>query len=151
MEIKRILWPTDLSDNAAAAMPYATSLAEKYGAAIVVLHVQEEITRFERLANALSQEEQQRMRSQYQSNVQKGVDQVCAQLGETCPLYEKHIAEGDAAEVIIRFVEKSDIDMVVMATHGAGCSKGFLAGSVADKVVHNAKAPVLTVRCKLQT
>jgi len=147
MEIKRILWPTDLSDNAASAMPYATSLAEKYGASIVVLHVTDEVTRFERLANALSYDEAQRLRTQLQRDVQAALDQVCAQLGEVCPLYEKQIAEGDAAEEIIRFVEKSDIDLVVMATHGAGCSKGFLAGSVADKVVHNAKAPVLTVRC----
>lgn len=149
MEIKRILWPTDLSDNAARAMPYATSLAEKYGAALVVLHVQDEVTRFERLAKALSQDDQQRMRSQMQSDIQKGLEEVCAQLGETCPLYEKRIAEGDAAEEIIRFVKHSDIDLVVMATHGAGCSKGFLAGSVADKVVHHAKAPVLAVRCNL--
>ena len=30
MEVKRILWPTDFSENAAQALPYVTSLTEKY-------------------------------------------------------------------------------------------------------------------------
>ncbi len=30
MEIRRILWPTDLSENAACVLPYVTSLSQKY-------------------------------------------------------------------------------------------------------------------------
>jgi hypothetical protein len=30
MDIKRILWPTDFSENAGQALPLVTSLAEKY-------------------------------------------------------------------------------------------------------------------------
>ena len=32
MEIKRILWPTDFSENAASALPLVTSLSQKYQA-----------------------------------------------------------------------------------------------------------------------
>ena len=34
MEISRILWPTDFSENAAKALPLVTELAQKFGAEI---------------------------------------------------------------------------------------------------------------------
>ena len=37
MEINRILWPTDFSENAGQALPLVTSLAEKYQAEIHIL------------------------------------------------------------------------------------------------------------------
>ena len=30
MDVKRLLWPTDFSENAAQALPVVTSLAQKY-------------------------------------------------------------------------------------------------------------------------
>ena len=39
MDIKKILWPTDFSENAAQALPLVTSLAEKYQAEIHILYV----------------------------------------------------------------------------------------------------------------
>ncbi len=30
MEFKKVLWPTDFSDNAKKALPYVSSLGEKY-------------------------------------------------------------------------------------------------------------------------
>lgn len=39
MDIRRILWPTDFSENAAQALSLVTSLAEKYQAEIHILYV----------------------------------------------------------------------------------------------------------------
>ena len=39
MEIKKILWPTDFSENAGQALPLVTSMAEKYQAEIHILYV----------------------------------------------------------------------------------------------------------------
>ena len=39
MEMKRILWPTDFSDNAESALPYVESLGEKYQTEVHVLYV----------------------------------------------------------------------------------------------------------------
>jgi nucleotide-binding universal stress UspA family protein len=47
-EIKKILYPTDLSENARYAFGYAVSLANRYNAEITVLHVVEEISSFAR-------------------------------------------------------------------------------------------------------
>ena len=47
-EIKKILYPTDLSENARYAFSYAVSLANRYDARITVLHVVEELSSFAR-------------------------------------------------------------------------------------------------------
>ena len=39
MEIKRILWPTDLSENAAKALPFVTLFSEKFQCEVHVLYV----------------------------------------------------------------------------------------------------------------
>ncbi len=43
-DIKRILYATDLSENARHAFGYAASLANRYGAKIIVLHVIEDFS-----------------------------------------------------------------------------------------------------------
>ncbi len=47
-EIKKILYATDLSENARHAFGYAVSLANRYGGGIIVLHVVEELSSFAR-------------------------------------------------------------------------------------------------------
>jgi nucleotide-binding universal stress UspA family protein len=43
VDIKRILYATDLSENARHAFAYAVSLANLYGASITLLHVLSEV------------------------------------------------------------------------------------------------------------
>ena len=56
------------------------------------------------------------------------------------------ILQGVPPEEIIGFSEKNDIDLIVMGTHGRTGIKGFLLGSVAEKVVRHATKSVLVVR-----
>jgi len=41
-QIKKILYATDLSENARYAFAYAASLANQYGAGVTILHVLED-------------------------------------------------------------------------------------------------------------
>ncbi|MGB6010276.1 MAG: universal stress protein, partial [Desulfobacterales bacterium] len=45
VEIKRILYATDLSENARYAFAYAVNLANLYGASITLLHVLSEVSK----------------------------------------------------------------------------------------------------------
>ena len=47
---------------------------------------------------------------------------------------------------IVRYAQESDIDLIVMGTHGRGFVAHMLMGSVAEKVVRRSPCPVLTVR-----
>jgi nucleotide-binding universal stress UspA family protein len=55
---------------------------------------------------------------------------------------------GHPAEKILDFAEKQDVDMIVVGSLGKTDVERFLLGSVSEKVVRNAKVPVLIVRAK---
>jgi nucleotide-binding universal stress UspA family protein len=53
---------------------------------------------------------------------------------------------GPAAEAILDYVEQTDIDQIVMATHGYSGISRWVHGSVAERVTQSASVPVLLVR-----
>jgi nucleotide-binding universal stress UspA family protein len=54
--------------------------------------------------------------------------------------------DGPVTPALLRYLDESDPDLVVMSTHGRGAAGRALLGSVADRVVREAKVPVLLVR-----
>jgi nucleotide-binding universal stress UspA family protein len=55
-------------------------------------------------------------------------------------------AVGVAAAEIVRVAEERGVDQIVMGTHGKGAIGTLFLGSVAQRVVHLAKVPVLLVK-----
>jgi len=60
--------------------------------------------------------------------------------------YRSLVASGNAAPQILKLVADSNVDLIVMGTHGRRGVKHFLLGSVAERVVRESPVPVLTVR-----
>jgi nucleotide-binding universal stress UspA family protein len=59
---------------------------------------------------------------------------------------ESIILEGKPANEILDFAERSDIDLIVMGTHGKTGIQRFFIGSVSENVVRHSKRAVLVVR-----
>jgi nucleotide-binding universal stress UspA family protein len=143
MEIKKILWPTDLSENAAVALPYVTSLSQKYRAEIHLLYVAHDLGHHEAWYGEFTTEHITKLRDWETKTAEKRLEELCLNHLGGCPLYHKHIVVGDPAEEILKTIEKEGVDIVIMASHGM---KGhFPFGSVADRVVKNSPVPVLTI------
>ena len=53
---------------------------------------------------------------------------------------------GRPAEAIREYVDDTDVDLVVLGTHGRRGLDHALLGSVTERVVRTAPVPVLTVR-----
>ncbi len=53
---------------------------------------------------------------------------------------------GDPASVIVTVAEELNVDLIVMPTHGHIGIDRMILGSVAERVVREAKRPVLTIR-----
>ena len=143
METKKILWPTDLSNNAEKALPYVQSLGEKYQTEVHVLYVIEELARHEPWYGDFNPSHIEKIHEWEREKAHERLEKICADYLEGCPLYIKHIGIGDPAEEILKMIEKENVDMVVMASKGR---KGaFSFGSVSEKIVKNAPVTVITV------
>ncbi len=143
MEVKKILWPTDFSDNSEHALPYVTSLGEKYQTEVHVLYVIPELANHEPWYGEFDQSHIDKIHEWERKTAEKRLNEICEKYLDGCPLYVRHIAMGDPAEEILKLIEKEKVDMVVMASHG---QKGYFHfGSVAEKVVKNAPVPTITV------
>lgn len=143
MEIKKILWPTDLSKKAAEALPYVTSLSEKYQAEIHLVYVVEEIGHFGAWYGEFDRSHIDQMQEMEKKMAEEQLNQICENHLEGCPLYIRHIAMGDPASEILKLIESEKADVVVMACQGRKGHFGF--GSVAEKVVKHSPVAVLTV------
>ena len=53
--------------------------------------------------------------------------------------------KGGAAEEILGYAERNNVDLIVMSTHGRSGLSRFLFGSVAEKVSRHSRVPVLLV------
>ena len=156
-EIKKILYTTDLSENARHAFSYAASLANRYDAGITILYVLEEIspTSDNLVVGILGQEKWDALRNSNEkevldtlkSRLAKFCEDVQAEL-PACPFITDKITVtiGKPVDEILREVEKNDYDMVVMGAHGHGALADAVMGSVSRRVVRRCRKPVLVVR-----
>ena len=143
MEVKRILWPTDLSGRAKYALDYVRSLTEKYSAEIHVLYVITDVAHHRGLYGNFEQAHIDRIYAWEKEKAVQRLDTICSQELEGCPLYVKHVAVGDPAQEIIKTALKEKIDMIVLATRGAGGY--FQVGAVAELVGKHSPVPVVMV------
>jgi len=56
------------------------------------------------------------------------------------------LAEGVPAEEVLRVARRQRADLLVLGTHGRTGLRRALMGSVAERIVRQARCPLLTVR-----
>ena len=143
MTIKRVLVPTDFSDNSSAALDYAADLARTLGAEVHVLFVIEPLyyAMSEFAAPAVGEllEEQRR-------GCREQLAQLERRYAKRTPKLRVSQAVGTAHQAIVEGARRLKADLIVMATHGRTGVTHLLLGSVAERVVRTARCPVLTVR-----
>jgi nucleotide-binding universal stress UspA family protein len=144
MEIKRILWPTDFSKAASVAESYVISLSKKYEAEVHLLHVAEDLSRFEHYwGSGLDPKHVKEIHEFGLKLSKERLEELCSKKLTGCPRYFIHILQGDPAQEILKAIGTIGADVVVMATHGMKAIFPF--GSVAERVVKNSRVPVFTV------
>ena len=143
MDIKKILWPTDFSENAAKALPLVTSLSQKYQAEIHILYVLKDYPAYGASYGQYDPEDARRMKEWETQFAESRLDEICEKFLNTCPLYIRHTSVGNPAKEILRLIKAEDIDLVVMASKGSESHFDF--GSVADRVIKSTEKPMLIV------
>jgi len=144
MQIQTILFPTDFSQGARAAMDHALSLARDYKAKLILLYVIQDISIAEwYIPSSLSVTD---LVEDMQKSAWKEMDKWGEEVAGTVPNVEKLVVRGVPFVEIIRTAKEHNVDLLVIGTHGRTGIDHMLFGSTAEKVVRKAPCPVLTVR-----
>jgi len=135
-----ILVPTDGSAASEGAVDHAIELAKQYDATLHALYVVD--------TGAYSSMEvgSDIVIEALQEEGNQAVERVASEADDAGIRVETSVRTGIAHRAIVEYVSEEAIDLVVMGTHGRTGVGRFLLGSVAEKVVRTADAPVMTVR-----
>ena len=146
IRLKKILCPTDFSENSAHAMKYALALATLSQAQLQLFHVVEPISypRSTELFEPVLDEVELTMKME--AAFQKQLEDQVAALKEDYPKIAGKLVTGNTFLEIIQAARDDNVDMIVMGTHGRTGLAHVLIGSVAEKVIREAPCPVLTVK-----
>jgi nucleotide-binding universal stress UspA family protein len=144
MQIKTILFPTDFSNGARAAMDHAISLAKDYQAKLILLYVIQDISIAEwYIPSSISAGE---LVEDMQKSAWQEMDKWIAEVSKQVKDVEKMVVRGVPFVEIIQTAKERNADLIVIGTHGRTGIDHMLFGSTAEKVVRKAACPVLTVR-----
>ncbi|HSH68353.1 MAG TPA: universal stress protein [Deferrisomatales bacterium] len=164
-KMKKILFTTDLSENARHAFYYASSIATSCDAGLVLLYVLDEGagTMQQQVKNALGEEQWQRLQEKHQQTardvligkrtdytiVREALGHLCTEARSEDPAcsfeaLELLVSEGQVVTQILKIAEEKNCDMIVMGAHQGLFHKTRL-GTVAKGVLQRSPIPVLLV------
>ncbi|WP_162425758.1 universal stress protein [Pontibacter pudoricolor] len=147
--MRRILVPTDFSEQAQYAFEVAINIARRTGAAIKLLHVVEmpRSASFSATGDVVYHDNMEqlyimRLMEATKSNMSK----LIAKVSHAGVEVVQEVDVDSIVSKIKRVIAADNIDLVVMGSKGSSGMDEFLIGSNTEKVVRTATCPVLTIK-----
>lgn len=138
--IKNILLATDFSEVSRKTIPYAAAIASGYGSKIYLVHVIPSEARMPIPMEPMPAEiDRGRLNAEVEMKAFLHRDWF-----RDIP-HEVLLEEGPVWGVLSELIERDEIDLLVLSTHGRGGLKKIILGSVAEELFRLAPCPVLTV------
>jgi nucleotide-binding universal stress UspA family protein len=138
IQLKNILFATDFSHAAAAALPFAAEIAQRFGAKLFAVHAKTP----ENYALPTAE-----IWPVVNAELEKETDRLRQTLQEQFPGVESDvlIGEGGVWGVLEAAAQEKQADLIVVGTSGRRGIGKFVLGSVAEEILRRAQCPVLTV------
>ena len=138
--IRKIIVPLDFSSSSQTTIDYASMIAEKFAATLILVHVIESLPysitdtfqvvghrrALRKLANTLLRNCSDDLRARNLS-------------------VKTYLVWGNPSREILKKARREKADLIIMGTHGRSGLSHMVMGSVAQKTVQLAQIPVLTV------
>ncbi len=138
----KILCATDFSASASEAGLFAVTLATRLGDSVELVHVIDST----RLGYVEFPIDPTLVDRALREGGTRGLEKAAAELRVADVTVEEKLLDGWVAETIAEHAEKTDARLIVTGTHGRRGASRLLLGSVAERILLNAKCPVLLVR-----
>ena len=157
--MKKILVPTDFSEQADNAMNMACQIAKKNGAEVYALHILDISGYIDYAADSsysmMGSPPSLVLDEKFMNDLQEGAQEKMEHFIDKYRSNEINIQQkiefGNAYLFITEEVKNEDIDLIVMGSKGVEDGvEEFFVGSNTEKVVRHAKCPVITVKNRVQ-
>lgn len=135
---RTVLWASDGSAAADRALPAAKSIAEKFGAKLLVTHV------IEGVSAPITVQSGEETDDETQATLQARAEGLTSE-GISVELVTLDKSRSGTAQAIADLARERNVDLIVAGTRGSSQLMRFLVGSVTRRLVELAPCPVLAV------
>jgi nucleotide-binding universal stress UspA family protein len=142
-----ILYCTDFSESAKAALPFAIDITKKYGATLHVVHVYQDpghLAEYKISSNIKM--DWIRVARSLGTEAEKKLKGLCEEIGKEVKTYKSTMLRGRPYTEIIRYAKENKIDLIVLASHGLSGLEHVFFGSTAERVLRESPCHVLVIR-----
>ncbi|MBK5246535.1 MAG: universal stress protein [Peptostreptococcaceae bacterium] len=146
--MKKILIPVDSSEFSERAIEEGKEMAKAFGSDVLLLHVVGLRIATLRFSATVPQG---KPTDPYDDHEKKDASDMLTayknSFGDIKGKVETQVMYGVVADEILKIINNTDVDLVIMGSHGIGSVLyRTLLGSVTNKVVHHSKKPVLVIK-----
>jgi len=143
-QFKKILVPTDFSEQFGIALNYAKELAQSTGAELHILHVIEHTVYPADMG--IAQASFIDLEMELNNNSLNQMELLKTELVKENINVAIALKSGRPSDQIIEYAFAEQVDLICIATHGRSGFEHLLFGSTTEKVLRKAPCPVLAVR-----
>lgn len=142
---KKILVPLDGSKLAECVLPHVQTLAQGSNVKeIVFVRVVEPI--YPRGEFVIEESQRKKIEAGHKAAAEDYLKNLTAGLNYDGIKIRYDVLYGFVADALAEYVNKNQIDLIVIATHGRSGVSRWVWGSVADRILRSSCVPVLMVR-----
>ncbi len=146
IQLNRILVPTDFSEFSRPAVDYGCAIASRFESELHLLHVVPDPALLIPEAGMFSAEAMQAQSDELARKTLLQLNELPGAAWENGKPICREVRIGTIFMEIIDYARTSDIDLIVIGTHGRSGLMHVLMGSVAERIVRKSPCPVLTVK-----
>lgn len=146
---RKIMVPLDGSQLAECVLPHIKTIAGGSDSPEIMLVQAVEpiaIPYGREMTKVASVEQLKEFEAHNEAEAKKYLKEIAARLGKSGANVKAHVIYGKAADALTDFAARNGVDLVVIASHGRSGISRWVWGSVADRLLHSVKAPILIIR-----
>jgi nucleotide-binding universal stress UspA family protein len=142
LKLNTILVPVDGSDPSYRALDFAVGLAGVTGAILEIVSVVD-IGQVDVYDGFYLNEDQV---DEWQSHIKEAVlEKAVARVPEGGPAYRTRLLRGNVVKLLLKEIEREDIELIVLGRTGRTGLERLLQGSVAERIAKRSVDPVILV------
>jgi nucleotide-binding universal stress UspA family protein len=143
---RKILAPLDGSEYSECSLEHVKAIAKGCEVPeVILLRIVEPIHSSDLAAYAEAGIDTVSLMQEVETSAKTYIDRKSQELKNEGLSVQGVVITGWAADIILKYANESNVDLIIMSTHGrSGISRWFM-GSVTDRVVRHSVVPVLIV------